>query len=64
MDSTNQNIDAAEIDKFDALAGPICSASRITSMKEAIRKAESYERVGDLMEELAADNYSVPCRNT
>ncbi len=42
--------------KFDALAAPICSPERLTTMKDALHGADSVKSVTDLMAALVADN--------
>jgi 2-methylcitrate dehydratase len=61
-DPRNPMTDDELDEKFAALAGDVCSTGRIDAMREAIRRAEEFERLSDLMEIFTADEYSVPCK--
>jgi 2-methylcitrate dehydratase len=49
-------------EKFDALAAPVCSPERIAEIKDAVARAEEFDRLSNLAAIFEADNYHISCK--
>jgi 2-methylcitrate dehydratase len=63
-DPRNPMTDEEIGEKFDALAGPVCSAERIAEIKDAVLHAETFDRLSKFAAFLEADLYYTHRCNT